>query len=174
MAKARAIETFRATGSNGLRLIHALPSVISTGGSRSEPQWRDLAANSACPAYVSRSSGRTGKRPDCEVGSEIELREMRGQMSRLRCASLDMTKGGNAPQISTGCHGYAGVAMLVRGAQEPAYGIVGRVPMANLRRSPRREAPLRVGPARPSSTRPAASGDARPTKSVSRGGLWVK
>jgi hypothetical protein len=62
------------------------PGVILTGGRRSE--WRDLAANEPCRAPAPRSAGRTENRPDREFASHIELRDIRGQMSRLRCAPL--------------------------------------------------------------------------------------
>jgi hypothetical protein len=75
--------------------------VISTGGSRREPQWRDLAANPACPALAPRSIGRTANPPGREAGSEMGLRNMPGQMSRLRPDAqrrfaprpLDLTRG---------------------------------------------------------------------------------
>jgi hypothetical protein len=76
------------------RLEAATPLlVISTGGRR--PQWRDLAANEPCLAFAPRSIGRTKTRFGRESASQIKLRQIRGQMSRLCCASFDMTRGGD-------------------------------------------------------------------------------
>jgi hypothetical protein len=66
------------------------PLVISTEGRR--PEWRDLAANESCPGVAPRPDGRTENRFGRESAFQIELRNIRGQMSRLRCASLDMTR----------------------------------------------------------------------------------
>jgi hypothetical protein len=74
------------------------PLVISTEGRR--PEWRDLAANKPCPALAPRSAGRTENHFGRESASQIELRNLRGQMSRPRPAAqrpsgprpLDMTK----------------------------------------------------------------------------------
>jgi hypothetical protein len=63
--------------------------VISTGGRR--PQWRDLAANEPCLAFAPRSAGRAKNPSGREARLEMKLRQIRGQMSRLRCAPLDMT-----------------------------------------------------------------------------------
>jgi hypothetical protein len=73
--------------------------VISTGGRR--PQWRDLAANESCPALAPRSMGRAGTPSGRGVRPGTKLRQIRGQMSRLRCASLDMTRGENASLDTT-------------------------------------------------------------------------
>jgi hypothetical protein len=50
-------------------------------------------AVSGARAKVRRTENRSGR----ESASQIKLRNIRGQMSRLRCASLDMTRGGAAP-----------------------------------------------------------------------------
>ena len=65
--------------------------VISTGGRR--PEWRDLAANEPCRAFAPRSIDRTENHSGRQSTSQIKLRNLRSQMSRLRCAPLDMTGG---------------------------------------------------------------------------------